>query len=320
MTSSNSFACWTKYWEEKEEYSQNATWCISSPPSGDRNHTKLGESVPLFPSYLATSEPKQCDSTIEVCEAKHHLANDSHAHTVQKPSLMTPCTSRSCITKRIYSYPALNRLESASSLPIQYHQVEYGLSFPKFREDNHVAKLKSSETELREPLSDNLLRKVSSEILASPSHSMHTILKDEYRTTTKKVAPPNNGKILLQKSISLSNYKKKNTSKGDITPKRKRGRPKGGVKLGMPKRPLSAYNMFFKDARKHILNISHDLSQTSEQGSLRKVSFENLAKTVGKKWRDIDDSSLINYNEMARREKDRYREELNKYHENKMHE
>lgn len=93
--------------------------------------------------------------------------------------------------------------------------------------------------------------------------------------------------------------------------KRKRGRPKGSVKLGMPTRPLSAYNIFFKEERAKVV------AGADEKGPHRKVSFENLARTVGKKWRTVDSVQMEYYKALAFKEKERYHVELKIFHAKK---
>ena len=123
-------------------------------------------------------------------------------------------------------------------------------------------------------------------------------------------------------------------------PKRKRKSPAVPWKKpkDMPKRPLSAYNLFFKDERERILgavvtNASPETSQQTGEKSpdqtspvpaglssdgkpvkkkrrRRRVSlgigFANLAKAIAAKWNELDPASKSPYLDIAGREKAKY--------------
>ena len=97
-----------------------------------------------------------------------------------------------------------------------------------------------------------------------------------------------------------------------------------------PKRPLSAYNIFFKEERQRILD---DLPQEvlkqadkDEAGKTRrrkhlsakdllhrKVDFHKLAKMVGKRWRELPAAELEHYKSIADSDLQRYKKEMNAY-------
>ncbi|KAL3911833.1 MAG: hypothetical protein SGARI_001456 [Bacillariaceae sp.] len=101
--------------------------------------------------------------------------------------------------------------------------------------------------------------------------------------------------------------------------------------MGKPKRPLSAYNIFFKQERQRILDElpkevlkqggkeeaaapSRRRKQLSAKDLLhRKVDFHKLAKMVGKRWRELPASELEQYKSIADKDLERYREEMNAY-------
>lgn len=98
-----------------------------------------------------------------------------------------------------------------------------------------------------------------------------------------------------------------------------------------PKRPLSAYNYFFKEEREKILRIvlaedptkapndpeSEDYLNEETIARLRKeggkVSFEEMGKLIGQRWKNIDPDRLAKYSEMASEDTERYKKEMQSY-------
>ena len=86
-----------------------------------------------------------------------------------------------------------------------------------------------------------------------------------------------------------------------------------------PKRPLSAYNFFFKEEREKILRVvlaedpskvenneeSEDYLDDGALGRLKKeggkVSFEEMGKIIGMRWKNIDTDRLSKFSELATR-------------------
>jgi len=69
------------------------------------------------------------------------------------------------------------------------------------------------------------------------------------------------------------------------------------VKIQKPKRPLSAYNLYFRDQRRSLL---------SEITGSGKVGFEDMAKMISAKWRSIDEETKAKYQAIADKEKARF--------------
>lgn len=126
-------------------------------------------------------------------------------------------------------------------------------------------------------------------------------------------------------------------------PKKRRKKPKD-----RPKRPLSAYNLFFQDERAKILdsipaknkdddpepkikgdddevdddeeneeNDSKDAtSKTTTAKKKRphgKIGFESLAKTIGKRWKDLPPERHLEYKRQADEDSKRYAREMEEY-------
>jgi len=98
-----------------------------------------------------------------------------------------------------------------------------------------------------------------------------------------------------------------------------------------PKRPLSAYNIFFKEEREKIIKVvlAEDPSAVKQDpdddgfldeesiGRLKKeggkVSFEEMGKIIGQRWKNIDPDRLSKYAELAAEDTERYKTEMQAY-------
>jgi len=107
--------------------------------------------------------------------------------------------------------------------------------------------------------------------------------------------------------------------------KNKRGRPKRNPAEGWPKRPLSAYNIFFKECREKIVGADKGEEDEKEEGnndptkpsSRRKrrkkhgkISFGGLAKSVGKMWKELSADQMTYYEQKAEQSREAYRKEI----------
>jgi HMG (high mobility group) box len=98
--------------------------------------------------------------------------------------------------------------------------------------------------------------------------------------------------------------------------------------VGMPKRPMSSYNLFFQLERERLVNDENDRVFTPEdidrvakvqklkdlschkrkhRKSHGKISFSNLARVIAEKWKSLDDSSKSAFFERAAMEKEEYK-------------
>eukprot|EP00980_Cylindrotheca_fusiformis_P011433 scaffold2649_cov137-Cylindrotheca_fusiformis.AAC.8 len=115
--------------------------------------------------------------------------------------------------------------------------------------------------------------------------------------------------------VSNSNLKKK-TSK---SVKKKANKKKWKKPKGKPNRPLSAYNLFFKQQRTLMLGADKP-SPTMELLKKRvhckthgKIGFAEMAREIGRKWKALDPETKAKFTAMGKKEKERYDIELAKW-------
>lgn len=123
---------------------------------------------------------------------------------------------------------------------------------------------------------------------------------------------------------SLAARMEKRAAKGGRAPRSKK--PKD-----MPKRPLSAYNIFFREERSKILSAipggssspgeKNDSSSSGEKGGKKKgkrkphgkIGFENLAKVIGQRWKTLPPHMVQKYKDQADKDTQRYKAEMKVY-------
>jgi hypothetical protein len=127
--------------------------------------------------------------------------------------------------------------------------------------------------------------------------------------------------LKLDGSESQQEEDKKMTATPEVPPKKKRKRRPPLIPWkkpkDMPRRPLSAYNIFFKEQRKMMMTMASkeggDSRKTSKSKKSSKspgIGFANLAKTIAVKWKELPPEPRAPYEAHAAIEKDRYNKEM----------
>ncbi len=76
--------------------------------------------------------------------------------------------------------------------------------------------------------------------------------------------------------------------------------PKKEKDPNAPKRPLTAYFFFVKEARKSVVDANPDMKVTE------------VSKELGRRWRELDEDEKAKYVKMAEKDKARYQREMEK--------
>lgn len=153
--------------------------------------------------------------------------------------------------------------------------------------------------------------------LREPSYlkTVEDVFEDDFSQSFQSKAKKNT-------SMSRPDYDKND---GKATKKSRRGRPKRDPRQGWPKRPLSAYNIFFKEEREKLIEnratlLSSTFSpsqlsmkETHAQGKHGLISFSELGKIVGRKWKSLSDMQKAPYKELAELHLVQYRKDMEEH-------
>lgn len=82
---------------------------------------------------------------------------------------------------------------------------------------------------------------------------------------------------------------------------------------GRPKRPQSAYNLFFRDERERLLATLPVRAEGKPRRSHGKMGFQQMAQVIGSKWRNLDPHTKAYYDSLAAKEKERHAKVLKEY-------
>lgn len=133
----------------------------------------------------------------------------------------------------------------------------------------------------------------------------------EVSSKPKKI-PPN-------KKKRANNFKNSNLAKNSSSccTKRKQNLPQQRtirMITTMPLRPLSSYNIFFRDERRRILD--DEISSDEKSGVASKtISLNDLVKTIERRWNSISIHERKKYDTLSTIDIDRYRNEMKSYND-----
>jgi hypothetical protein len=136
--------------------------------------------------------------------------------------------------------------------------------------------------------------------------------------------------------VTMTNQKNTSVKEKKVKPEKREKRPyhyRTKKPRDMPKRPLSAYNYFFRTERGKIIadqaekeadgttgtgttpEAAPEAQAREEGGEKKKASlFSTMGKTIAKRWKEIDPEELKEYKALAEEDSKRYRYEMDEYH------
>ncbi len=79
---------------------------------------------------------------------------------------------------------------------------------------------------------------------------------------------------------------------------------------------MHADNFFFREERANILSESTKKTEGGEEAE--PTSFEDIGRIIGQRWRAIDPDELAKYKEMAKKDSERYRDEMKSFYNDEL--
>lgn len=136
-------------------------------------------------------------------------------------------------------------------------------------------------------------------------------------------ASPGNFSIYegMEPKINKSCRESSKTKNFKVQKKEKRGKKKWKKPEGKPKRPLSAYNLFFRNQRAAMLGddipspMMELLKKRVHCKTHGKIGFAEMAREIGRRWKALDPENKKDFEDKAKEERQRYDIELAKWKE-----
>jgi HMG (high mobility group) box len=118
---------------------------------------------------------------------------------------------------------------------------------------------------------------------------------------------------LLERTVATSPPLKKPSVASAGTKGKVARKGAGGARKekGMPSRPLSAYNLYFREARLHLMSESPRFQ--GQERSNNPGLFAELGKAIAERWKSISEEELSKYKKLAALDMERYSREMSEY-------